>query len=197
MSRPPEQTRFRPAGFRTRLVVAMMIVISMITALVLYVAERNLATEVEQDLQREFRGELATLRNAQALRQAALVERCRALVRKSRLHAALEDDALDLLYPSAADELRDVMGTEPDVAAEPRPYALHAEFYRFLDRNGALISPSQPRDAGSLSAPEEAQLTLPHAPDRQQIGYLAWQDGEQRRQDFGGHRHADPILGDG
>ena len=172
MSHPPEPTSFRPAGFRTRLMVAMMLVISVITALVLYIAERNLATGVEQDLQREFRGELATLHNAQALRQAALVERCRALVRKSRLHAALEDDALDLLYPSARDELRDVMGTEPDAASEPRPYALHAEFYRFLDRNGALISPGPARDAGSLSAEEEARLKLSQAPNRQQIGYL-------------------------
>ena len=172
MSQEPEQTRFRPAGFRTRLLVAMMLVASVITALVLSVAERNLATGVEEDLQREFRGELATLHNAQALRQAALVERSRVLVRKSRLHAALEDDALDLLYPSAQDELRDIMETEPGPGAEPRPYALHAEFYRFLDRNGALISAAQARDAGTLSPAEETQLTLPRVPNRQQIGYL-------------------------
>ena len=52
-----------------------------------------------------------------------LVERCRALARRPRIHAALEDDALDLLYPSARDELADMMGGEDDPAREaaPRP----------------------------------------------------------------------------
>jgi hypothetical protein len=37
---------------------------------------------------------------------------------KPRIHAALEDNALDLLYPSAKDELRDLMdGGEPIVGA--------------------------------------------------------------------------------
>ena len=49
-----------------------------------------------------------TLHNVHEIRQAALAERCRALVRKPRIHAALEDNALDLLYPSAKDELRDI-----------------------------------------------------------------------------------------
>lgn len=169
-SEPP---RFRPEGFRTRLLVAMMLVVTAITALVLYVAEHNLALGVEHDLSQEFRAELATLHHVQALRQAALVERCRALVQKSRLHAALEDDALDLLYPSARDELRDIMETEAGPGPEFRPYALHAEFYRFLDRTGALISPAQARDAGMLRPADESQLTLPGVPHQQQIGYLS------------------------
>ena len=177
MNGRPELTLFRPEGFRTRLVVAMMLVVTVITALVLSVAERNLANGVEQELQRAFRGELATLHNAQALRQAALVERSRALVRKARLHAALEDGALDLLYPSARDELRDIMATEAEPGFEPRPYALHAEFYRFLDRTGALIPRAQTDGAGNLSPAEEAQLTLPGVPSQQQIGYLVRPDG--------------------
>lgn len=174
-----ELKRFQPERFRTRLWVTMMLAVTAITALVLYVAERNLEARVEQDLQREFRGELATLHSGQVLRQAALAERCRALVRKSRLHAALEDDALDLLYPSARDELRDIMETEAGPVAEPRPYALHAEFYRFLDRNGVLISPAQSMGAaGALRPAEESQLTLPRVPNQQQIGYLAWISGD-------------------
>ena len=46
------------------------------------------------------------------LRHAALADRCNALVAKPRIHAAIEDDAIDLLYPSAKDELRDLMEGE-------------------------------------------------------------------------------------
>ena len=173
MSRRSEFTRFRPEGFRARLLLAMMLVTTVITALVLYVSERNLATQAEQDLQRQFRDDLATLRDAQALRQAALVERCRALVRRPRLHAALEDGALDLLYPSARDELRDIMAVEPGSVAEPRPYALHARFYRFLDRTGVLISPGTTVDAGALPPAAEARLALSRVPTQPQTGYLA------------------------
>ena len=37
---------------------------------------------------------------------AALAELCRSLVRKPRIHAALEDNALDLLYPAAPSSRR-------------------------------------------------------------------------------------------
>ena len=92
VSSPP---RPGPAGFRTKLLVAMMLVVSAVIALGLYFAERNLTTGVERDLEREFQAELATLNHQQEIRHAALVERCRALVRKPRIHAALEDHALD------------------------------------------------------------------------------------------------------
>ena len=182
MSGQAEVTLFRPGGFRAKLLVAMMLVVSAITALVLYVAERGLAREVEQDLQRQFRRELATLRDAQVLRQAALVERSRALVRKSRLHAALEDGALDLLYPSARDELRDIMGDRAVAGSDPRPDALHARFYRFLDRTGGLIPAGASPDSGLLRPAEEAQLVLPSVPNQQQIGCLPRQDEQGREE---------------
>lgn len=169
----------RVAGFRTKLLVAMMLVVSGITALGLYVADRNLNANVAGDLQRQFQGELAALHNAQAIRHAALVERCRALVRKPRIHAALEDGALELLYPSAEDELRDILQREPDFAPERTGPALHAEFYRFLDRKGAVIPVGNARSAGTLPAEDEAQLTLPEASDKQQIGYLRRKTGTQ------------------
>ena len=86
-----------------------MLVVCAITGVGLVLAERNLAAGVTRDLENTFDAELTALRRVQELRHAALVERCRALVRKPRIHAALEDGALELLYPSAADELRDLM----------------------------------------------------------------------------------------
>lgn len=167
----PPQMRVR--GFRTRLLVAMMLVVTAVTALALYLAERNLAANVRRELEREFQSQLAALHHAQAIRHAALVERCRALVRKPRIHAALEDDALDLLYPSAEDELRDVMApaAEPPAADGHEP-ALRAAFYRFLDRTGRVIVPPAGAPVGPLSAATEARLALPRLDGAQQLGYL-------------------------
>jgi signal transduction histidine kinase len=168
-------------AFRTKLLVAMMLVVSAITALALYFSERNAAAAVERDLRREFHNELTSLHNIQEIRLAALVERCRALVGKSRIHAALEDGALDLLYPSAKDELRDVMEEPGSTSADLSSHALHAQFYRFLDANGAVISPPNPMEVGELRPEEETELAQKNVPQRQQIGYLVTRSGEGER----------------
>lgn len=158
--------------FRIKLLLAMMLLVSALTASALYYAQRNLATEAERDLQRDFQSELVALHRGQEVRHAALAERCRALVRRPRIHAALEDNALDLLYPSAKDELRDVMDAEEEPSSEHAAQALRARFYRFLDGQGAVISPSNPMEVGQLTPGAESQLTLRRVPDKQQIGYL-------------------------
>ncbi|MBL9201640.1 MAG: HAMP domain-containing histidine kinase [Opitutaceae bacterium] len=167
----PQGTRV--AGFRRRLLAATMIVVTTVTLLGLYVGERRLVSNVEEELRREFQAELTLLRNARAMRHAGLVERCRTLVRRSRIQSALEDDALDLLYPSAVNELRDLVEPRPGAAASgPGAQGLSARFYRFLGPNGAVIPGSNPRDAGALSPAEEARLTLPSLPSKPQVGYL-------------------------
>lgn len=161
----------RVAGFRTKLLVSMMLVVAATVALALYLAQRGLAESWQRELQRDFQAQIAAVHRAQEVRHAALEERARALVRRSRIQAALEDDALDLLYPNAHDELRDIISRPGDGAAETAG-GLRAEFYRFLDRRGALIAPPAPRSVGALRPEEEAQLALPAAPATQQIGYL-------------------------
>ena len=158
----------RALRFRTQLLLALMLVVSVITVAGLVLAERSLAAGVTRDLEQSFNAEHSALRRVQDLRHAALVERCRALVRKSRIHAALEDGALDLLYPSAVDELRDVMAP----AGGGSPTGLHAEFYRFLDRSGAVIPPPATVKVGELTAAESAQLVLPRVPETAQVGYV-------------------------
>ena len=165
------------ASFRAKLLLAMMLVVAAITALSLYFAERNLVAAVEQDLQREFQGELDAMHHVQELRHAALVERCRALVRRSRIHAALEDNALDLLYLSARDELRDLM-EEGEESKEQSESALHAEFYRFLDRHGAVISPARADGVGDLLPEEEARLRLAPGVSTPQLGYIWHRDAD-------------------
>lgn len=174
MKTPGEAQGGRVAGFRTRLLAAIMLVVTATTLLALYFAERQLAANVAADLEREFQAELAALHRAQEVRSAALAERCRTLVRKPRIRAAFEDDALDLLYPNAEDELRDILARGDD----PTGPALRAQFYRFLDQRGAVISPSGQRTVGSLRPEEEAQLALPRVPTTAQTGFLIRRVGD-------------------
>ena len=156
----------------------MMLVVSAVTALALFFAQRNVAANVRRDLAREFQSELAAFHALQEIRHAALTERCRALARRPRIHAALEDNALDLLYPSARDELRDLMQRSDQGAWDPATYALHARFYRFLDGQGAVIAPPDARDVGPLLPEDEAQLALPALPVEAQTGYLRRTSGD-------------------
>src|SRR5213593_4376486 len=147
------------ARFRTRLFTAMMIVVATLTALGFYLAQRKVTADAERNLQQIFQNELSSLHKLEELRHAALADRCNALAAKSRIHAAIEDNAIDLLYPSAKDELRDLMeGEEPP--PEQAAQSLHARFYRFLDSKGAVIKPLNPYNVGELDAKTEAQLAL-------------------------------------
>src|SRR6516225_60205 len=159
------------ARFRTRLFTAMMIVVATLTALGFYLAQRKVTADAERTLQQIFQNELSSLHRLEELRHAALADGCNTLAAKSRIHAALEDNAIDLLYPSAKDELRDLMkGEEPP--PEQAAQSLHATFYRFLDAAGAVLNPPNPKEVGQLGRKAEAQLSLTKSPETQQIGYV-------------------------
>ena len=160
-------------SFRIKLLLAMMLLVSTVTLLGVYFAQRQLAVTTEQSLRRQFQSEIAALHSAQEIRHAALAELCHDLAQKPRIHAALEDNALDLLYPSAKDELGDLMGGNEGNSDTSVPNPFRATFYRFLDSNGAVIAPPKGNDAGELDAQEEAQLHLGSVPKETQEGYLA------------------------
>src|SRR5205809_1696009 len=158
-------------SFRTRLFTAIMVIVATLTAFGFYLAQRKVAADAERNLQENFQAELSSLHKLEELRHAALAERCDVLAAKPRIHAAMEDNAIDLLYPSEKDELRDLMeGDEPP--PEQAAPSLHAKFYRFLDSTGAVIKPPNPYDVGELDAKTETQLALSRLPDTQQIGYI-------------------------
>ena len=163
------------AGFQVKLLASMMIVSFTLVAAGLYVGERRLAAEVASQMRSQFQGEVDSLHNGQEVRHAALAERSRALVRKPRIHAALEDNALDLLYPTAKDELRDVM--DEGQASDPALRPLRAEFYRFLNSQGQVLSETNSGDVGKLDQALEMKLSLPAVPREQQLGYLVRSNG--------------------
>jgi len=148
-----------------------MLVVSAITASGFYLAQSNVTSAAKRDLQQIFQAELSSLDEVQKFRHAAIAERCSALASRPRIHAALEDNALDLLYPSAKDELRDLMEGEESSPQEAAP-SLHAKFYRFLDAGGEVLSPPNPKDVGELNPQAEAQLGLKQLAETQQIGYV-------------------------
>src|SRR5205085_5047902 len=150
----------------------MMVVISAITAFGFYLAQKQLAANAEQELEREFQGEVASWHRVQEMHRAVLAQSCRVLAEKPRIHAALEDNALDLLYPNAKDELRDLMNQKDERAEESGTPALQATFCRVLDSRGAVITPPNSTDFGKLGPEEEAELALTTVPREQQIGYL-------------------------
>ncbi len=156
----------------------MMLVVSVVAVSTLIFTQRSLAERERLNFLREFQVELSALHDLQEFRDAALAERCRILSRKPRIHAALEDGALDLLYPSARDELHSIM--EVGEAAGREPGATGALFYRFLDAKGRVITPHDPRGVGTLSAEEESQLGLSALPDRPQTGYVVRDRGTPR-----------------
>src|SRR5215472_11882263 len=130
MSSHVEMRNKELASFRTRLFTAIMVIVATLTALGFYLAQRRVAADAEQNLQQTFQTELSSLHKLEELRHAALADRFKALAANPRIHAAIEDDAIDLLYPSAKDELHDLMeGEEPPPEETAR--SLHARFYRF------------------------------------------------------------------
>lgn len=170
--------RITVASFRKRLLVSIMLVVFGLIALAFYLAQRYVASEARRALQSDFQAELDSLHQLEDLHNAALNERCRTLVSNPRIHAALEDNALDLLYPSAKDELRDLM--QPDPAAPKKGRVLNAHFYRFLGSTGEVLHPPSPNEVGNLDPDVEAALALKKLPTTQQVGYLPGNASDRR-----------------
>jgi signal transduction histidine kinase len=160
-------------SYRAKLLIAMTLVAVSITGLGLLFVQRKVAAETEHDLELSFNAKLNALHTAQEVRQAALAERCRSLIGRPRILAALEDNALDLLYPSAKDELRDLMSESASA-----PGVLRARFYRFLDRQGNVLRSDNREMTGRLSAEEERELILKGLPEKPQMGFM-WHEASQ------------------
>lgn len=156
--------------FRAKLLTGMALVVIALTGTAMWLIERSVRAETRHDLQVEFAAELGLLRTVREIRYATLAERCRVLVRKPRIRAALEDNALDLLYPSAKDELGEPL---PDTAAEDSELSLRPRFYRFIDNRGAVIRPFNAAEFGFLTPEEEKRLTFANVPQEQQHGAFA------------------------
>ena len=158
----------KPGGFRTRLLVTVMLVVAAATALALWFAQHGAEAEEQRRIREDFRRTFATQLAERKAHQDALTDVCQILARKPRIVAALEEQSVPDLYENARIELqlRGVIG------GANSPVAGAARLFRFLDKKGALIPP--PREK---SEPWEARLALPEIPERQEAGYVAAGDG--------------------
>ena len=172
------------AAYQWRLLGVLALVVLVTAAAVLLVARHNIAREEEHRRETEFQVSLALLRSVQSNRHAALVERGRFLATKSRIQAALEDNAEDLLYLSARDELRDLLAPASPPAAKGGGLRRTARFYRFLDAKGRLLVPEPGMVAGALAPAEENKLSLAALPDQPQFGYLVLRPPEREAELF-------------
>ena len=176
MSTPRPRKDSGAGNFRLRLLVAMMLTVSAVTALALYFAERNLAAGVRQNLRQEFQGAVGTLLGVQEARLAAIAERCRVLAKSVRIRAALEEGDVEDLYLNARVELRDVLAANVTGGGSDAA-ALRAEFFRFLDAGGAVLPP--PRAEGA----EKTELLQWQPPalgavGAQEVGYVLAKVGD-------------------
>lgn len=161
--------------FRSRLLVALMLIVSALTLLALYLAQWSAA---QADFQRAFDAEVEMLDRLQASRTAAAQERCRTAAQRQRIRGALEENTLEYLYPNTTAELRDLL--ERGQKSSTPSNVLQGKFYRFIHSDGKII-PLPPRGAGVLLPgehpgfllpDEEAQLVQPTLPQSIQDGFL-------------------------
>src|SRR4051794_30948924 len=81
-------------SFRVKLLLAMMFVVSAITATALYFAQRGLETDAQRALGQEFHAAFANLLGVQAAHRAMIADRCGAVASALRTRSALEDGNL-------------------------------------------------------------------------------------------------------
>ena len=128
----------------------MGVIVALLCLAGIGLARRQLQESQAAEASRAFAAEFAAARSLRELRIGVLADRASALAALPRIHAALEDDALDLLYLAADDELRDLL--------PPAATGEHARFYRFLDASGRLIPPIPPAAPGEANPAELAAL---------------------------------------
>jgi class 3 adenylate cyclase len=160
-------------SFRTKLFIAMMVLVSGVTGAALLVTQQSVAASYEKIFRQRFASEVALFSAAQDARLGAVKDKCLELARSVRLVAAIEEHDTALLYQIASDELREVMS--PDIPLRAlRP----ATFFRVLDAEGRVLAPADLR-AGAVADAHDWEGALSRAArampanDRQGFGYLA------------------------
>ena len=160
----------------------MTLVMVAVTATAVFFVQKRMVEDMESNLGQRFESEFNAVLAVQKANNAAVVELCRTLVRSSRVRAAIEDGARDLLYSIAREqlELRSLWrDRSPDGGAVPYPDddpALQVVCYRFLDENGAVIPPPAGHKAGEGSGGFR-DLAMDGLPEREQTGYVIANDG--------------------
>src|SRR5262245_60082393 len=158
-------------SFRTRVLLAIALVVFVVTIAALWITQQAVATTHERSFRQRFAADVETLQVVQQARLRDVETRCLELAHSVRLLAALEEREPALLYKIALDELLDVMSPPPGA-----PRSRRASFFRLIDGTGRVISPTDRRAGLAPDEPLEraARALAPGA--TQAVGYVAAPD---------------------
>lgn len=139
----------------------MMLLVIAVTAVTLYLAEKNLRQKNQEWLAAQFQSDVRHYLTLEDARLSGIKEKCRTLAQSVRLRAALEERDADDLYRNALTELRDVLAAD-DSSASPEN-STKASFVRFVDSNGKVLPPGN-IVVGANSYPELTTILQQMAP---------------------------------
>jgi len=137
----------------------MMLIVTAITVVAVYLAEKNLRANQQRLLNAQFQNQLRSFLAVQDLRSSAIAEKCLNVSRSVRLRAALEENDVDDLYQNALAELQEVFDPSA-VAANSHGDVSRASFFRFIDVSGAVLSPGT-HAAGDVDPNSLTQAVAP------------------------------------
>jgi signal transduction histidine kinase len=160
-----------------------MFVVLAVTSATLYLAERNLRDNQQRALDAQFQNQVRSFLALQEARSIAVMERCRALSQSVRLRAALEERDIEDLYRNALTELQGILGDDSSAVRGSDAGEVRALFFRFLDRDGVILSPGdQPAGLTDHQLLHQALVpmgrVLNDAAD-QSLGFVALNRGDQ------------------
>ena len=172
-------------SFRTKLLLAMMLVVAGVSLAALLVTQRRVQANYDRMFRSQFDRQVSYFTSLQDARLGQVKEQCLTLSQSVRIIAALKEPQIDLalLYSAAFDELRAVLGEareEPHHGGRRGFRLLPASFFRFVDAEGKPLTPSDTL-GGRLFSPAlkrrlEQSLGLVRdaltAPEIQQVAYL-------------------------
>ena len=157
--------------FRTRLLIAMMLVVSVLTLLGIFLAQRRAADDARADLQRDFELELASLHRLQDLRNAAVADRSNSLAQNARIHAALGRQRARPSLPQRAGRIARSDGTSRSRGRPMRPIHCTPGSTAFSTATAPFSLHQTVRQANSRLT-NEARLAQGRLPQTMQTGYL-------------------------
>jgi signal transduction histidine kinase len=173
---------FRTLSFRTKLLLALMLIGVAVTSATLYLAENNLRANHQQILDTQFQNQLRSFLAVQDVQSSAIAERCRALSHSVRLRAALEERDVDDLYRNALAELQGIFDPNEPAQGYER-HSVRASFFRFFDADGGILPPGE-HLAGLIGQPLLHQTLAPMGRllrdvEEQSVGFIALARGSR------------------
>jgi class 3 adenylate cyclase len=96
-------------SFRTKLIVAMSVIVVGVTGATVLVTERRVQETYRRLFEEQFRGQIGYFYEKQAMRLATVTAKCRELAASERLIAGLEKAEAQPIYENVFNELRDLL----------------------------------------------------------------------------------------